>query len=801
MCGSSYQPITRSGPVPRFAAIAALGRTSSQVMYSTLTAAPVASWNFFVFAFQASSSALMNPLHRSSRSCASFSTGNIGAYFAAGAWANERVAAPAASPRPHFMKLRRSVMAIPPSGAAILVPARARCQSAARWTKKFHAEGAEEKRESAENFSFEQDPPRPPFPRRPLRETVAVLTAAGAREPGETFVRSALRAVLQADGAAIAQFVEVGEECGDGLLAGARLVAARHVGDLHVPDPGEVAAQHGARILAHHAGVVLVELEAHVRRVRRVDQVDRHVRCRSEVAGHVDGVDVLDEQGEAGLRHQRRGGAQVRDGGPAGLLARDARRRDAGERVQPARPEPLRRGDRVAHGLQEFRLAAGQGEKTALSLPPVARPRVEEHQLEAQLAERTFDGRRIQLVDEQDLHSPEPRLGRSPEPIQDRQLLPEHGQVGGEARHPQLRGLSTVTPAASSQRRTSEAMSFSPIPRARASRKRCSATAPRKSGTFAAFASSWISPRSLRSSVMLVAGPKSREMKRGRFRVIMVEPPKEVPITSSTTRGSAPSFAPNTAASATAAVWTPTSSWLMSFTTCPAPAGPHSLMFLPKVRKTGCARCIISRKTCSTASGVGSAVSTISARSATSAAEEAGTAPLAASSSTGARERLKTCTSNPAPSRRTVIGRPILPRPMNPTFMAMPGLPGYTPSALAALARSPWATQTIIPKPPCPAAPFAARTLMPALDSFRSTSAAAPARSDPSMKNACLRAESVSPAFLAARASASESVGTTSICAFPLPEGNAVKESRLTPASLSAPSTRTPSPGLSGTST
>src|SRR2546425_7654253 len=148
MCGSSYQPITRSGPVPRFAAIAALGRTSSQVMYSTLTAAPVASWNFFVFAFQASSSALMNPLHRSSRSCASFSTGNIGAYFAAGAWANERVAAPAASPRPHFMKLRRSVMAIPPSGAAILVPARAECKE----PQAFHAESAEKSEERGESL-------------------------------------------------------------------------------------------------------------------------------------------------------------------------------------------------------------------------------------------------------------------------------------------------------------------------------------------------------------------------------------------------------------------------------------------------------------------------------------------------------------------------------------------------------------------------------------------------------------------------------------------------------------------------
>ncbi len=122
MCGSSYQPITRSGPVPRFAAIAALGRTSSQVMYSTLTATPVASWNFFEFAFQASSSALMNPLQRSSRSCASFSTGNIGAYFAAGACANERVAAPAARPRPHFMNERRSVMTVPPVGARLLCP-------------------------------------------------------------------------------------------------------------------------------------------------------------------------------------------------------------------------------------------------------------------------------------------------------------------------------------------------------------------------------------------------------------------------------------------------------------------------------------------------------------------------------------------------------------------------------------------------------------------------------------------------------------------------------------------------------
>src|SRR2546421_11316580 len=62
----------------------------------------------------------------------------------------------------------------------------------------------------------------------------------------------------------------------------------------------------------------------------------------------------------------------------------------------------------------------------------------------------------------------------------------------------------------------------------------------------------------------------------------------------------------------------------------------------------------------------------MSVRSATSAAEVAARAPFAARAWTGGRERLKTCTSNPATSNRSLIGHPILPRPTNPTFMAMP---------------------------------------------------------------------------------------------------------------------------------
>src|SRR6266571_748737 len=295
MCGSSYQPITRSGPVPRFAAIAAFGRTSSQVMNSMVTGTPVASWNFLEFAFQASSSALMKPLQRKRRSCASFSTGNIGAYFAPGPCANERVAAPAASPRPHFMNERRSVMSVPPNGAPILVPARSRCQSAASRPTSV-SRGARGDHKSARRLLFEKKiAPRAPLPRRAPRETLVTLSAAGAGKPGEAFVGGALRAVFEADRAGVAHLVQVGEEGRDRLLAGAGLVAAGDVGDLDVRDQREVAAQEGARVLAHHADVVLVDLQPHVRRPGRVHQVRRDVRRGGEVAGHVDGVDVLDQ--------------------------------------------------------------------------------------------------------------------------------------------------------------------------------------------------------------------------------------------------------------------------------------------------------------------------------------------------------------------------------------------------------------------------------------------------------------------------------------------------------------------------
>ena len=65
----------------------------------------------------------------------------------------------------------------------------------------------------------------------------AQLTASLPRQPGQGRRRcSALGSVLEADGAGVAERVELGQKLVDRLLAGARLVPTGHVGDLDVLD-------------------------------------------------------------------------------------------------------------------------------------------------------------------------------------------------------------------------------------------------------------------------------------------------------------------------------------------------------------------------------------------------------------------------------------------------------------------------------------------------------------------------------------------------------------------------------------
>ena len=73
----------------------------------------------------------------------------------------------------------------------------------------------------------------------------APLGALVAREPGQGGLGGGAGAVFEARRRRVAERVQVGQELGDRLLAGARLVAAGHVGDLDVLD--EVAIGRAAR--------------------------------------------------------------------------------------------------------------------------------------------------------------------------------------------------------------------------------------------------------------------------------------------------------------------------------------------------------------------------------------------------------------------------------------------------------------------------------------------------------------------------------------------------------------------------
>ena len=99
-----------SGPLPTFAATAALGRTSSQPSASMRTSTPLASANFFVFAAQVSSSPWTKRFQRSTRSFAPFS--GVTLYCCACALAVKSAdpvpsAPPAATPAVAFRKSRR----------------------------------------------------------------------------------------------------------------------------------------------------------------------------------------------------------------------------------------------------------------------------------------------------------------------------------------------------------------------------------------------------------------------------------------------------------------------------------------------------------------------------------------------------------------------------------------------------------------------------------------------------------------------------------------------------------------------
>src|ERR1035437_6905530 len=99
--------MTMSGPQPTCAASAALGVTSGQLSDWMFTGTPVAAVNFFVFSAQMASSALTNPVQRSSSSFASFSGLNGEASAAEASKGKPPAIAPAPIPAAESSRNRR----------------------------------------------------------------------------------------------------------------------------------------------------------------------------------------------------------------------------------------------------------------------------------------------------------------------------------------------------------------------------------------------------------------------------------------------------------------------------------------------------------------------------------------------------------------------------------------------------------------------------------------------------------------------------------------------------------------------
>jgi hypothetical protein len=110
--------------------------------------------------------------------------------------------------------------------------------------------------------------------------------------------------------------------------------------------------------------------------------------------------------------------------------------------------------------------------------------------------------------------------------------------------------------------------------------------------------------------------------------------------------------------------------------------GPGSIELMSITREPGRRPAITPASpviTCSTSPVSGSIVMVTSLASATSVGFVAAAAPAATSSSTGPGLRECTVNSNPAVSRLLAIGRPMMPRPMNPIRSPMAWLSPASP--------------------------------------------------------------------------------------------------------------------------
>jgi hypothetical protein len=154
-----------------------------------------------------------------------------------------------------------------------------------------------------------------------------------------------------------------------------------------------------------------------------------------EEAGHVAGVDGLQQDGDAVGRGQPCGVAHVGDvGGAQGFVA-GACGLEAGHHVDARAAQRPGIGDGTVHALGKFRLAAGNAGQAALAGIPVAGRGVEQHLLQAVVLQAPGQWLGGEVVGEQVFDGLEAVARGGREAVEEVQVVVEHGQVGGETGH------------------------------------------------------------------------------------------------------------------------------------------------------------------------------------------------------------------------------------------------------------------------------------------------------------------------------------------------------------------------------
>src|ERR1044071_4321580 len=208
----------------------------------------------------------------------------------------------------------------------------------------------------------------------------SVPSHAVALAPGEPRDGVAERRVFAADPAGIAELVDAAEYILPADLAGAGLVPAGHVGELHMLDRGQQLFEAGGHVALGGLAVIEVELQADAVAPDRRDHGGALLLRAQQVTRRVARVERLDRQHDAGLLRPLGGPGEVdrvkRQRGVVGQI----RRRHPGHDMQQLAIERRRVIESLLDTVAEDPGLARQAREAALAFAPVPGRAVEQHQ-------------------------------------------------------------------------------------------------------------------------------------------------------------------------------------------------------------------------------------------------------------------------------------------------------------------------------------------------------------------------------------------------------------------------------------